>query len=69
MPKTGIGGAAALYTDLANALAKSGHEVTVFSGNPHAGLEIEQNNGVRNIRFGTWGPRPRLLATCCINLA
>jgi glycosyltransferase involved in cell wall biosynthesis len=62
MPKTAIGGAAALYTDLANALAKSGHEVTVFSGNPHAGLEIEQNNGVRNIRFGTWGPRPRLLA-------
>jgi glycosyltransferase involved in cell wall biosynthesis len=62
LPKTGFGGAAALYTDLANALVRLGHEVVVLSGNDTSKTETEIVNGFTNLRFGHRRLRPRPLA-------
>ncbi len=62
LPKTGFGGAAALYTDLSVALTRLGHEVTVLSGNDRYGLSIEADRGFTDIQFGYRRLRPRPLA-------
>lgn len=65
LPRTGFGGAAALYTDLASALVRLGHEVVVLSGNDKRITETERVNGFTNVRFGHKRIRPRPLA--CVN--
>lgn len=62
LPKTGFGGAAALYTDLSTALHALGHDVTVLSGNDRHGINTETNRGFTNIQFGYKRLRPRPLA-------
>lgn len=56
MPCTDFGGAAALYRDLAAALAHLGHEVVVLSGNNRPGIDIVQTDGFFNLRFGARYP-------------
>jgi glycosyltransferase involved in cell wall biosynthesis len=62
LPRTGFGGAAALYTDLAIALAAQGHEITVLAGNNGPGVTIETMNGVTRYCFGHRRLRPRPVA-------
>ena len=62
LPKTGFGGAAALYTDLSAALHALGHDVTVLSGNNRYGRDTVTDRGITNIQFGYKRLRPRPLA-------
>jgi glycosyltransferase involved in cell wall biosynthesis len=62
LPKTGFGGAAALYTDLSTALHDMGHDVVVLSGNDRHGLAVDRAKGFVNVQFGHKRLRPRPLA-------
>lgn len=62
LPKTGLGGAAALYKDLSAALVRQGHSVTVLSGLGEFGTEIETGEHYSNVRFGSGRLSPWALA-------